>query len=207
VFSGVAVVPLGRVGIGPASLVFRRVDGAAGDTVRATIFVGFADDLPVASYEEMLNYLKYFPAPDRVTALRDVAPAGRAAAWVQFVRVTNPNPATPRNEALDNYIQRLRQANERYTGEGIPGWQTDRGMVFISIGEPDQSYAQGSLQGSARGREQVWVYHQYNAQLTFEDVKGFGRYTLARRSEAQFRALMKRIREKATAPAPASTSP
>lgn len=202
IFSGVAVVPLARIGIGPAWMVFHRADVPGGDTVRAPIFVGFGEDIPVASYDEMLNYLKYFPAHDRVEALRTVPPAGRAAAWAQFVRVTDPIPSTPENEALQYYFQRLRQANERFVGEGVPGWETDRGMVFISLGEPDQSYAQGSMRLMIRGQQQVWSYRQYNLQLTFEDSNGRGRFKLTSRSLSQFQALLKRIQGSPPAAAP-----
>jgi GWxTD domain-containing protein len=205
VFSGVAVVPLARVGIGPAWMIFHRTDVPNSDTVRTPIFVGFGEDIPVGSYDEMLNYLKYFPAHDRVEALRTVPPAERPAAWAQFVRVTDPIPSTPENEALQNYFQRLRQSNERFVGEGVPGWETDRGMVFMSIGEPDQSLAQGDMRNLrllTRGQQQIWTYRQYNMQLSFEDVDGHGRYKLTSRSLSQFQALLKRIQGSPTAAAP-----
>ena len=200
IFSGVAVVPIARVGIGPAWMLFHRTDVPHSDTVRTPIFVGFGEDLPVASYDEMLNYLKYFPAHDRVEALRTVPPAERAGAWAQFVRVTDPIATTPENEALQSYFQRLRQANERFVGEGVPGWETDRGMVFISIGEPDQSYAQGSMRLTTRGRLHVWSYRQYNLQLSFEDSDGHGRFKLTSRSQSDFQALLKRIQGTSATP-------
>jgi GWxTD domain-containing protein len=198
-FSGVAVVPTSRIGIGPATLLFHRTDAGAGDTVRAAIFVGFGEDLPIGSWDDMVNYLKYFPAHQRVDALRNVPPAQRAAAWARFVRETDPIPSTPQNEALDSYIQRLRQANERFTGEGIPGWQTDRGMVFITAGEPDRAYTQGATRFSARGTQIVWTYRQYKTELTFERVNG--RYKLNTHDLSKFEAMVKHMVESPPPPA------
>ncbi len=197
VFSGVAVVPVARIGIGMVSLVFRRSGpgGSTSDSVRTPVFVGFGEDLPVGTWDEMLNYLKYFAARDKVDALRHVPPDQRATAWATFVRETNPAPSSPRNEALESYFGRLRQANERFRDEGIPGWETDRGMVFMTVGEPDQIYMQGSLNVSARGREQVWVYRQYNVQLVFVDQTGTGRYRLTPRSMAEYQSILRRVQQ------------
>jgi len=207
-FSGVAVVPVSRIGIGMASLVFRRSASSAGaggtDSARTPVFVGFGEDLPVSSFEEMVNYLKYFPNRAAVDSLKHAPPDQRAAAWARFLRETDPIPSTPQNEALDSYFNRLRQANERFKDEGIPGWLTDRGMVFITIGEPDQVYMQGSLNVNVRGREQVWVYRQYNVQLVLVDQTGLGRYKLTPHSMADYQSILRRIeREQAKT----STSP
>jgi GWxTD domain-containing protein len=204
-FSGVAVVPVSRIGIGTASLVFRRsasrAGGSTGDSVWTPVFVGFGEDLPVASFDEMLDYLKYFPNRTAVDSLRHAPPDQRAAAWTRFLRETQ-------NEALQSYFNRLRQANERFRDEGIPGWQTDRGMVFITLGEPDQIYLQGSLNVNVRGREQVWVYRQYNAQLVFVDQTGLGRYRLTPRSMADYQSILRRIeKERAKTPPPQPPPP
>ena len=83
-YAGTITVPIARVAIGAMGLA-AWIPGRP-DTVRVPLFVGFGGDLPVASFEDMLNYLRWFAAPYRLQALRDTVPEQRSAAWSAFVR-------------------------------------------------------------------------------------------------------------------------
>lgn len=56
-----------------------------------------------------------------------------------FWRVRDPNPATPENEFKKEHYHRLRYAN-RILGRGTPtpGWRTDKGRIYIILGEPQE---------------------------------------------------------------------
>ena len=190
-FSGLVRVPVSRLGIGPATLVAARTDTR--DTTNAPLLVSFGDDLPVASFDEMLSYLRYFATPQRLRVLRDTNPEARAAAWATFLRETDPIPGTPQNEALNEYFARLRQANLRFRDEGAQGWMSDRGRVYLTLGEPDQVYEQGANDVSQRGRAQIWEYREYRVQLVFIDQTGFSRWRLTGSSAAEFEALARRV--------------
>src|ERR1019366_9576880 len=82
-YSGILYLGIARLGIGPAMVSFWRAGG--GGTTRTPVFVGFGEDLPVPTYDEMINYLRWFAAPYKLKALRDTAPEYRAAAWANFV--------------------------------------------------------------------------------------------------------------------------
>ena len=194
-FSGIVRVPVSRVGLGVAT--FAAWPTGAADTASTPIFVSFGEELPVATFEEMLTYLRYFAPPERLTALRNAAPEARARAWVRFLEETDDNRVTPINEKLRDYFGRVRLANERFRDEGQAGWQTDRGMVFVSLGEPDQVYEQGAHEVSARGRAQIWEYRQYGVQLVFVDQTGFGRWRLTTGSEADFQSVLRRVQQQA----------
>lgn len=191
-YSGVVAVPVARVGVGVATLVARRGVGAS-DSARAPIFVSFGDELPVATFEEMLSYLRFFTTPERIRALRDTAPEYRAAAWAAFLRETDPNSGTAQNEAIRDYFTRIRQANQRFRDEGGAGWLSDRGMVYVTLGDPDQVYEQAANDVSQRGRAQIWEYREYNTQLVFIDQTGFGRWRLTSSSAAEFASLARRL--------------
>ena len=189
-FSGVIPVPLAPLGVGRVvTLVAHRTDSR--DSTRAPLFVSFGDELPVTTFEDMLGYLRYFSAPARLAALRKASPDGRAAAWGEFLRGTDPVPATPQNEALRDYFGRIAQANVRFRDEG-GGWLTDRGMVYVTLGDPDQIYQQGGVDVNTRGRAQVWEYRDDRVQLVFIDQSGFGRWRLTPSSENEFRMLARR---------------
>lgn len=190
-FSGVATLPLARVGVGITSLVVRRLD--SGDSARTPLFVSFGEDLPVASFEQMLDYLRYFATRERLGALAAAPPEQRGAAWSAFLRETDPFPATPQHEALLDYFRRLQGAAERFREEGMAGWLTDRGKVYVTLGDPDQVYEQGGADVNQRGRVQVWEYREYSLQLTYVDQTGFGRWRLTSTSENDFEQVRRRI--------------
>jgi len=147
----------------------------------------------VSNFDDMISLLRYFPAADTLRHLANLPPAERAAAWRRFWRDTDPNPLTPENEALDQYFARVQIANQRFRDEGTPGWLTDRGEVFITIGEPDQVVdPQSGL--LVRGRTIVWVYNDYRLQLLFVDDAGFGRFRMDPQSRAGYLQVLNRLR-------------
>jgi len=182
-YSGVLYVPIARTGIGP--IVLSVWQAGARDTTRAPIFVGFGEELPVATYDEMLNYLKWFTLPARIKSLRDTAPEFRAAAWGNFVRENSS--LTGGAEALRDYFLRLNDANRRFREEGVPGWMTDRGKVLLGLGEPDQIYDQGSLADpNTRLRSVIWEYRNLQQQLVFTEQAEFGHWRLTNSSAIAF---------------------
>jgi GWxTD domain-containing protein len=196
--SGSVKIPISRVGIGIANVTFTRID--AMDTVRAPVFVSFGDDIPLVSYEEMLSELRYYAAPDRVRALRDAPIERRGIAWADFLRATDPTPSTPEHEGLQAYFNRILQANLRFReeGRGGTGWLSDRGKVFVAVGEPDQVYEQTTnlpvtATSTTRGRVQSWEYTQYRVRFLFYDETGTGRWRLTPASEAEFQSINARI--------------
>lgn len=187
-FSGVVKIPVARIGIGVGIVTMWPVTAAAVDTVHAPMFVSFGEELPVAKFEDMLLYLRWFASPYRIKALRDAAPEARPAAWAQFVKETDGSPLTGANEDLRDYFIRLLVASARYREEGSPGWMTDRGKVFLGLGEPDQVIDQGLARLGERGRAQVWEYRGLNLQLIFYDQSGFGRWRLTNAAELAFQS-------------------
>ncbi len=188
--SGVLRLPVSRIGIGTTTLTVQRGDAA--NTVRTPVFVGFSDNLAVGSFEEMLSYLRYFAPPTRIRALRDTAPEFRGLAWAEFLQETDPVPSTPEHEALRDYFGRIEEANERFREEGGRGWLTDRGMVLVGLGRPDQIVEQASSNASQRNRVQIWEYRQHGAELVFVDQTGFSRWRLTPGSEAEFQSILRR---------------
>jgi len=192
--SGIFSLPISEIGPGVATFVSWR--GAGSDTARTRLIVSFAEGLAITSFDDMISYLRYFATPEQLQALRDATPADRGRAWIAFLHATDPDPATPEHEALRDYFVRIEQANQRFREEGGPGWLTDRGRVFITLGDPDQIYDQGQNDIAQRGRIQIWEYTQYRSQLVFVDQTGFGRYRMTMTSELEFQALARRVKEK-----------
>ena len=142
--------------------------------------------LGIISFDDLLNYLRYFATPERLQALRDLPADQRAAGWAQFWKETDPDPATIENEALRDYFERITIANQRFKEQGTPGWLTDRGKVFITLGEPDQIQGSTTPTNSTTGQNQYWAYARHSLRLEFVDQNGFGRWRLTTQSEASF---------------------
>lgn len=187
--AGVVEVPVSRIGIGVAQLTFVR-EGAA-DSASTYVFVGFGGELPVATYEDMLNYLRFFAQPYRLQRLREAAEEDRPKAWADFVRETDAQPETPAHEELRAYFGRLVRANGRFREEATPGWLSDRGRVFITLGDPDQ-LLEPQAQDFSRNRQQLWEYRGLNLQLVFYDQTGTGRWRLTQSSEVRFESEFRR---------------
>jgi GWxTD domain-containing protein len=194
IFSGVVNVPVSRIGIGVMTVAVARADGR--DSARAPLFVTFGEDLPVATFSEMLNYLRYFSSVGRLQALRDAPAERRAAAWATFLRETDPNPATPEHEGLRAYFARIAEANQRFREEGSLGWMTDRGRVYVSLGNPDQVFEPTTNALNQRGRAQIWDYRRHRLQIYFIDQTGFGRWRMTVGSETEFESVVRRELER-----------
>ncbi len=146
--------------------------------------VSFSDQYAVGNLEELVSLLRYFPHVDTLRAALRLPPEERAAAWRRFFRLSDPVSTTPENEAIDDYVARVGLANERFRDEGVGGWLTERGEVFITLGEPNEILDRRPDMG--RGRYIVWNYYDHRLQLYFVDDAGFGRFRLDPRSRAEF---------------------
>lgn len=182
IYGGTLSIPLVRVGLGP--LVLSMWTPGHADTVRAPLFVGFGADLPVASYEEMVNYLRWFANPFDLKQLKDTPPEERPAAWAAFLKKHSTFDGS--HPALRDYFDRMADANARFREDATPGWMTDRGKVLLGLGRPDQLYEDPGRTLGQQGRRQVWAYQRLNIALTFYDQSGLGRWKLTPTSESDF---------------------
>lgn len=186
-------LPVSRMGVG--RLIFAASLAGSADTVRTPLFITFGEDWAISSLDEMISYLRYFASAARLQSLKDTSAEKRAAAWAAFYRDTDPDPRTTEHEALRDYFNRIETANLRFREEGSPGWMTDRGKVYVTLGDPDQVLEQGDINSMGqRGRAQIWTYAQHRLQLVFVDQTGFGRWRLTSSGEMSFESVAQRER-------------
>lgn len=161
----------------------------------ASALVSFTQAWVVTNFDEMLDLLRYFGHDEQIAAMRR-APAGeRARMWRDFYEASDPNTGTPENEALNQYFARVNTANQRFKDEGIPGWRTDRGEVFITLGPPDESVE--STPGTS-SRIIRWTYLTHRLEIYFQDETGFGRLRLTPGSRAEYERILSRVRRQQT---------
>jgi GWxTD domain-containing protein len=164
------------------------------DTARAHFLVSFSNQWVITNFDEMLSLLRYFDRQDWVDSLRRAPQEQRPDVWHQFWAATDPVPITPENEALDEYFRQVQQANIRFQDEGQPGWMTDRGEVFITLGEPDEILDMSSGLDRSGLRAIRWTYTNLRLVLYFQDQTGFGRFRLTPTSRAEYQRVLGRVR-------------
>lgn len=181
---GASAPPLGELTV---SLV---EPGGASRSTQA--LVSFSRGWVVTNYENLLSLLRFFPHQGWVARLADARPEQRAQLWREFWQATDPLPETPENEALDQYFTRVAIANERFRDEGPNAWRSDRGEVYVTLGEPDVINTNPPT--SDRRLEQ-WVYNEYRGAVMFEGIIGLSRMRMLPSSRSEFarmRALVMR---------------
>lgn len=118
----------------------------------------------------------------------------------QFWLRRDPTPDTPDNEAKLEHYRRIAFANERFAS-GRPGWETDRGRIYITFGPPDEierhsaggTYDRPPEEGGGQTITfpfEVWRYRYIEGRalgeevrIEFVDPSFSGEYRLALRSK------------------------
>lgn len=78
----------------------------------------------------------------------------------QFWERRDPTPGTPENEFKEEHYRRIAFANKHFrTAAGTPGWETDRGHIYIVYGPPDEIDSHPK-KGDAAGGFETWVYRK-----------------------------------------------
>jgi GWxTD domain-containing protein len=94
-----------------------------------------------ANYAAWLNEeVPYIVTNSERSAFLDLKTDADRDAFIQnFWAIRNPDPNSPTNEFRDEYYRRLAYANDQFGSPGRhDGWRTDRGMVYITLGPPQQ---------------------------------------------------------------------
>ena len=186
--SAILRVPISKIGFGELGVL-----AGSNGALASPLLVSFGDGLPVSTFSDMVGLLRYFASSDRLRGLRALPPQDRTAGWAAFLQSTDPVTGSRAGDALRGYFARLVDANARFREDDhTPGWLTDRGMVFSALGEPDNQIAPNDGPDD-RPMVQVWSYQRYRTRLTFVDRGGFGRWRLTPGSEAEYRALLRRV--------------
>ncbi len=94
-----------------------------------------------------------------------------------FWKKRDPTPLTEANEFKEEFYERVEYANERFK-EGIPGWKTDRGRIYIYFGFPDRIEHEPMLNHPEVKGYLLWVYYRFNFAVEFIDKRGDNTYTL-----------------------------
>ncbi len=96
----------------------------------------------------------------------------------EFWAKRDPDPETEENEFKNEFYRRIDYANKHFN-EGVPGWKTDRGRIYIYMGPPDkfeEFFTHNDPE--VRGSILWWVYYDYELGIEFVDRTGMNHFEL-----------------------------
>jgi GWxTD domain-containing protein len=179
----VPALALGLLGLIAAPLAARQVPGSQtppkADKAKPEKGVKALDP----PYQEFLKLVTYLISPkEREVFLSLPDNRDRDIFIADFWKIRDPTPGTPENEYKDEIQKRFDHAN-KYFAAGRPGWMTDRGRIWIILGEP-RSYDRFPGTTGIIPCE-VWYYYTDGTKdlpthfgLVFFQKRGFGEMRL-----------------------------
>jgi GWxTD domain-containing protein len=116
-------------------------------------------------------------------------PESRLEFIADFWDKRDPDPLSQENEFQQEFYQRIREANRFFRSEGIPGWKTDRGRIYIFLGQPDKIEQRPYMRDPEIKGLIWWGYFQYKFGIWFADRRGDGQYLIYEYSSAMGESL------------------
>ena len=130
----------------------------------------------VNNIDEAIDQLIYIANPDEIDYMEDGKDEEeKSKRFLEYWKSKDPSPGNDENEVFQEYFGRVNFANEQFS-HYREGWQTDRGMVFIILGPPN-NVDRHPFEYDSKPYE-IWQYYEINRNFTFLDETGFGDYRL-----------------------------
>ncbi len=130
----------------------------------------------VDNIDGAIDQLIYIANPDEIDYMENGKDEEeKSKRFLEYWKSKDPSPGNVENEVFNEYFGRVNFANEQFS-HYREGWQTDRGMVFIILGPPN-NVDRHPFEYNAKPYE-IWEYYDINRSFTFLDETGFGDYRL-----------------------------
>jgi len=94
----------------------------------------------------------------------------------EFWKRRDPDPDTEENEFEMEYYNRVERADKLFSGEGKPGWLTDRGRIYILFGPPTDRITYPMGEDPYNRCSEIWYYG--NFPVIFVDSTCSGNYVM-----------------------------
>jgi GWxTD domain-containing protein len=130
----------------------------------------------IQDLNKAVDQLVYIATPTDMSFIEDSENQDeKIERYLDFWKKKDPTPNTDENELFNEYYRRISYANENFS-HYIEGWRSDRGMVFIILGSPN-NVDRHPFDLESKPYE-VWQYYELNRSFVFVDETGFGDYRL-----------------------------
>jgi GWxTD domain-containing protein len=127
------------------------------------------------NFDETLSILSLIATDEELEGLKTSTEENRAEEWSKFWAARDPDPTTVANEALEEYLRRVRYVMKHFSTLE-PGWKSDRGRVYIRYGPPIR--IERTSDSRFQGEYEIWRYPSLGRVFVFYDMFGLGDYRL-----------------------------
>jgi len=139
-------------------------------------------ELP-SKYEQWLNEdVRWIITPEERATFRALSNNEDRDRFIErFWKCRDPTPGTPENEFKEEHYRRIAFANMHFGWDKVPGWETDRGRVYIRYGPPDEITQEPLRVGNtSKKRTEIWYFDWIRngkpMNFRFTDFCGCGDY-------------------------------
>lgn len=130
----------------------------------------------IIDLDKAIDQLVYIASPEELETIKNSKDTmEKTKNFVEFWKKKDANPKDENNPAFEEYYRRVAYSNENFSNY-TEGWRSDRGMVLIILGLPN-NIDRHPFEYDSKPYE-VWQYYDLNKSLVFVDNTGFGDYRL-----------------------------
>jgi len=131
--------------------------------------------------------LNYIMTSSEFNSVRNAKGEERENVLKSFWLGRSNDDTTVSNAMQREFYKRVEISNDQFGTQLIPGWQTDRGKIYILYGKPDRienhlsNFRAGS--GANSPPYEIWYYNSLKLRFAFVDELRNGDYRLAKTNE------------------------
>ncbi len=129
--------------------------------------------------EDLFNGIKHIASSSEIDQYESLNSLDSQREFLfKFFTSRDPNPASPTNEFKEEYFKRIKTVEAKFKTFTRKGIKTDRGRVYLSLGEPDEiEYHPNDYNSKPY---EVWYYNSVEGGVyyVFGDLTGYSDYEL-----------------------------
>lgn len=125
--------------------------------------------------KQFLSEVRYIINKKEIKIFKNTPAEERKKFIEEFWKQRDPSPTSEENEFRDEYYQRIEQANHLFR-EGSSGWLTDRGRIYVLLGEPERRDVYPTGYTFYDPPVEIWYYNMF--AIVFVDAQREGIYRL-----------------------------
>jgi GWxTD domain-containing protein len=121
--------------------------------------------------------IEYLASPSEFSEYKSYADTGKVEFLKRFWAKRDPDPETPENEGLREFIRRIKHVEEKFATPFKAGYNTDRGRIYVKYGAAD---SEESHQFDVDYKPyEIWEYFSFGGyKFIFSDLGGDGEFML-----------------------------
>ena len=130
----------------------------------------------ITDIDKAIEQTRYIASSEELDYMEEgKTQAEKTKRFLEFWKKKDPSPNNDENEIFDEYYRRVAYANANFSNYR-EGWISDRGMVLILLGVPN-NVDRHPFEYDSKPYE-IWEYYNINKSFIFLDETGFGDYRL-----------------------------